>query len=102
MPAAREKIKLLPCPFCGGKGIYIFDQGMHWNKGIACKKCSMNIYFFKDGTNVAHGFSFGGLEEKAALAERWNQRANIKVKNFTAANKRVTKRRSSTGKKSAS
>jgi hypothetical protein len=77
MPA--EKIKLLPCPFCGGKAVYVFDDGANWNKGVGCKKCEMNIYFFKNGTNVSKGNQFlCGLKDKKAIAERWNRRAKFK------------------------
>jgi hypothetical protein len=40
--------------------------------------------------NVANGSNFGALDEKRAIAIRWNQRANIKVlRSLIAGNKRV-------------
>ena len=74
-----EKTKLLPCPFCGGKAVYIFDDGADWNKGIACKKCELNIYFFKKGWNVSSGRIGSGLEDKIAIAECWNRLAKVRT-----------------------
>ncbi len=90
MPA--EKTKLLPCPFCGGKAVYILDSGADWNKGIACKKCELNIYFFKKDWNVSSGRFGAGLEDKIAIAECWNRRANTMVQKITAHNTRSAKR----------
>jgi len=65
--------KLLPCPFCGVKARYINDAG--WNKGVECRKCTHEIYFFKRGVNVTHG---PNVDQKAEIAKRWNKRAGVK------------------------
>ena len=36
--------KLIPCS-CGGKARLI-NEGANWFKGIECRKCGLNIYFF--------------------------------------------------------
>lgn len=72
-----DKTKLLPCPFCGRKAAYIFDDGAHWYKGVECK-CGINIYFFYHGVNVASVGREGNVQEKIAIAKRWNRRANTK------------------------
>jgi Lar family restriction alleviation protein len=65
---------LKPCPFCGSKQVRFITDEYKWSKGVECRKCGMNIYFFRDGWNVA-SFAEGENEKnKSAIAERWNSR----------------------------
>lgn len=75
MAKLKKKVRLSPCPFCGSKATYIFSDGMNWYKGIACRKCGLNIYFFKKGVNVSCDNDLNSLDEKRAIAEAWNRRA---------------------------
>jgi hypothetical protein len=71
----KKNPKLDPCPFCKSKRLRFINDGADWNKGVECRGCGMNVYFFKDdGWNVSTGTLGKGLEDKAAIAERWNSR----------------------------
>jgi hypothetical protein len=70
------KILLLPCPFCGGKAKFIMgDSWSKWYKGVTCKKCNLEIYFFKNCVNVGHGVEDGRLN----ISECWNRRVENDV-----------------------
>lgn len=56
-----RRLKLKPCPFCGGKARIYFYKSSGWN--ITCNKCRINI----------HGYAF-----KDKLREHWNMRVNDK------------------------
>ena len=71
----KKNYNLAPCPFCGSKRLRFINDGADWNKGVECRKCGMNVYFFKDGWNVSTGTIGQWLEDKKAIAERWNTRA---------------------------
>lgn len=87
MPAEKQKLK--PCPFCGSKDVGIYgNETDHYY--VACMNpvcfCKLGeMYLPCDEPD--HMF---GDEESAAY--NWNQRADIKVKNFTAPNTRSPKR----------
>lgn len=69
------KIKLKPCPFCGGRAKSIPSSYMIWFSAIACK-CGAEVRFFcKQGTNVALVNPSGEEAEHNAMAREWNRRA---------------------------
>jgi Lar family restriction alleviation protein len=40
-----SKIKLLPCPFCGGEAEIISSCFFGWDKQIICKKCGASTRY---------------------------------------------------------
>lgn len=72
------KIKLLPCPFCGGsaKSFSSFVDG--WVNGISCK-CGVEVHFFnKEGVNVAVVKPSNREDEHNEMAREWNRRSKAK------------------------
>lgn len=85
MPA--EKLK--PCPFCGSEDVGIFGNERD-NYYVACMNpvcfCVLGEKYLPQD-EAEHMF---GDDESARY--NWNQRADIKVKNFKSPNKQSTKR----------
>ena len=64
---------MLPCPFCGGKPNLI-DNGANWFKGIECKKCGVNAYFFyPSGPHKGTNIGWNDLDLNAVV-KAWNKR----------------------------
>jgi hypothetical protein len=107
-----EQTALLDCPFCGGKAIIVRHPGTNWDGKIKhhnvgamhnCWYVGCPYPFFEDMSphcEVKPAASwYANLDN--AIGD-WNRRTITKEGLQTSANKRVTKRRSTGGKKSAS
>ena len=68
-------MELKECPFCGGKAKFIRQLYVtyNWIKGIECKECRHNIYFFENCHNVSSHIETS-KKQKEMLAKCWNRR----------------------------
>ena len=61
------EIKLLPCPFCGGKAkLHIENAGCY----VRCKKCGAY------GKIVSASFYYSAADTADAAVESWNRRSD--------------------------
>lgn len=73
------RFELKPCPFCGGKAIYIED--CHENSdttqkhSVGCPTCEVSF------SSYISYWSRDYKDEMAALVEKWNKRATCKPEN---------------------
>lgn len=65
-----EKIKLKPCPFCGGTAQFKnpVNKGLYSELSVECRRCGASPYVLEMYGNKS------GEEKKKALAEVWNRR----------------------------
>lgn len=67
-----EKIKLKPCPFCGGTAQFKnpVNKGLYSELSVECRRCGASPYVLEMYGDKS------GKEKKKALAEVWNRRTN--------------------------
>ena len=78
-----EKIKLKPCPFCGGKATFVVksNESSHYGAGfdfeVGCEKCKI---VFPGRYKMRFTLSRNGeldilTDERKSAADKWNKRA---------------------------
>lgn len=67
-----EKIKLKPCPFCGGDNLYIVNVNGYFDTtvGVFCNWCKVTVLH---ENNYDEGDT---PESRRRAVEAWNRRAN--------------------------